>query len=99
MPWATVSLACIVIPWFIWLLGTRFAGTSMPTSSAAMKPIPSPAEISWQLQQEWGRPATIEEVAAVHQMLTSETNQAMLGAGITSEEDLSGGQPELAPDK
>lgn len=48
----------------------------------AMRPIPSPPEIAWALQCEWGRSPTVEEVAAVHQMLQSEKNQALLGTGI-----------------
>jgi len=45
-------------------------------------PVPSPVDISFQLQAEWGRPATLQEVAAVHQMLTSRRNQALINSGI-----------------
>lgn len=48
----------------------------------ASQPIPSAAEIGWQLTQEWGRPATVQEVAAVQQMLVSEKNQHLLNAGM-----------------
>ncbi len=44
--------------------------------------VPTPAEISWQLQQEWGRPATVEEVYAVHRMLTDKRNEAAIGVGL-----------------
>ena len=50
--------------------------------TVATTPIPSPGEIAWQLEQEWGRPPTLPEVAAVHQMLNSRRNEAMLNAGI-----------------
>ena len=50
--------------------------------TVATTPIPSPSEIALQLEQEWGRPATLHEVAAVHQMLNSRRNEAMLNAGI-----------------
>jgi hypothetical protein len=51
-------------------------------ATIAIKPIPSPAEISVLLEQEWGRPATVEEVAAVHQMLSSRRNEAAGTAGL-----------------
>ena len=74
--------AFAIVPWvarFVYRLVKRFNHDM----DAAMKPIPSPAEISWQLQQEWGRPATVQEVAAVQQILVNEKNQAMIGAGVT----------------
>jgi len=48
----------------------------------AARPLPSPAQIAAQLEAEWGRPPTVEEVAAVHQMLTNQHNQALLNSGI-----------------
>jgi hypothetical protein len=48
----------------------------------AFVPVPSPAEISWQIQQETGQAPSIQDVAAVHQMLQSESNQAKINAGI-----------------
>ena len=44
--------------------------------------VPTPAEISVLLQQEWGRPATVEEVYAVHRMLTDKRNEAAIGVGL-----------------
>ena len=74
--------AFAIVPWvarFVYRLVGRFNGDM----DCAMKRIPSPTEISWQLQQEWGRPATVQEVAAVQQILINEKNQAMISAGIT----------------
>lgn len=55
--------------------------------SAEMKvastPVPSPAEIAVVLEFEWGRTPTIVEVAAVHQMLTSRRNEALVATGLT----------------
>ena len=48
----------------------------------AITPIPTPAEIFWQLEHEWGRPPTVVEVAAVHQMLSSRRNEAAVTAGV-----------------
>jgi hypothetical protein len=50
--------------------------------TVATTPIPSPHEIARQLEEEWGRPATLTEVAAVHQMLHNRRSEAMLNAGI-----------------
>jgi hypothetical protein len=61
----------------------RIISDGFDSLTVASTPIPSPAEISWQLGQEWGRPATLEEVAAVHQMLTSRRNEAAVTAGLT----------------
>ena len=44
--------------------------------------VPTPAYIAAELQREWGREPTVQEVAAVHQMLTSRHNQALLDTGI-----------------
>jgi hypothetical protein len=78
---AGIASAAIIIPWILWG-ALKIGGVLGDNVATASRPIPSPAEISWQLQQEWGRPATLEEVAVVHQMLTSEKNQALLTAGV-----------------
>lgn len=46
-------------------------------------PVPSPQHIAWELQREWNRPPTMEEVAAVQQILINEKNQALLNTGMT----------------
>lgn len=48
----------------------------------ASTPVPSPAEIAFRLQAEWGRPASLEEVAAVYGMLSNRRNQALINSGI-----------------
>ena len=48
----------------------------------AFQPIPSPQEIRLQFIQAQGREPTVQEVAALHQMLTSQHNQDLVGAGI-----------------
>jgi hypothetical protein len=42
----------------------------------------SPIQIAQQMRQELGREPTFEEVAAVHQMLMSERNQALVRGGL-----------------
>lgn len=46
----------------------------------AFKPVPSPQEIRLHFVQTQGREPTIQEVAAIHQMLTSQHNQDLMGA-------------------
>ena len=75
------GMAWIMFFWAaVWAV--KFGSALGEEVRVASTPIPSPAEISAQLEAEWGRPATIEEVAAVHQMLTSRKNEALLSAGI-----------------
>jgi len=75
------GMAWIMFFWAaVWAV--KFGSALGEEMRVASTPIPSPAEISAQLEAEWGRPATIEEVAAVHQILTSRKNEALLSAGI-----------------
>lgn len=67
--------------WWLRLCGRAGAEIGSELRVASM-PVPSPAEIAFQVQAEWGRPATLQEVAAVHQMLTSRRNQALVNSGI-----------------
>jgi len=63
---------------FLWRLGAEI-GLELQVASTL---VPSPAEISSHLQAEWGRAPTLQEVAAVHQMLTSRRNEALINSGI-----------------
>jgi hypothetical protein len=49
---------------------------------AAMQPVPSPEQIRLQFIQTRGREPTVQEVAALHQVLMSQHNQDLLHAGI-----------------
>ena len=42
----------------------------------------SRSEISLQLQAEWGRPATLKEVALIHEMLSNRRNLALINSGL-----------------
>jgi hypothetical protein len=46
----------------------------------ALTPVPDAFQIAAQLRIEMGREPTLVEVAAVHQMLTSDHNQKLIGA-------------------
>lgn len=50
--------------------------------NVASRGVPDPAYIQAQLRAEWGREPTMQEVAAVHTMLTNRHNQALLNTGI-----------------
>lgn len=68
---------------FWWIrLAWRAGGEIGNSIKQASTPIPSPQEIAWSLQNEWGRPPTIQEVQAVHQMLYDEHNAALINSGI-----------------
>lgn len=53
-----------------------------PLMQQATRPIPGVGEIARDLRLGLNREPTIEEVAAVHQMLTSQRNQAAVELGI-----------------
>jgi hypothetical protein len=71
----------IAVPWILWG-GWAFGRSLGREVRVAAQPLPSPAQISAQLEAEWGRPATVEEVAAVHQMLASRRNEALINSGV-----------------
>jgi hypothetical protein len=48
----------------------------------ALQPVPSPEQIRLQFIQTLGREPTVQEVAALHQMLTSRHSYDLLNAGI-----------------
>jgi hypothetical protein len=79
------SLLLIAALWIplIWVFYWKLGCNALDNVGAITTPIPSSAEISWQLGQEWGRPATVQEVAAVQQMLINRKNQALFHAGIS----------------
>ena len=78
--WTWVGLAgcavCVGAPFFWYLRKSSRA------IDRAIKPVPSPEQIRLQFIQTQGREPTIQEVAALHQMLTSQHNQDLLNAGI-----------------
>lgn len=71
----------IVMPWAVWV-GLKVGGALGDEIRVAGTAVPHPAEIARSLEHEWGRPASIEEVAAVHQMFTSRKSTALLATGI-----------------
>jgi uncharacterized membrane protein len=77
-----VLLFVLVMP-IVQVVLWRTISAGFDEMRVASTSIPTPSEISWQLGQEWGRPATLEEVAAVYQMLTARKNQALINSGIT----------------
>jgi len=81
---AYVGMALIVVLFILWTwsLSWRTGGAWAGEINAARRRVPSPAEIAASLENEWARPATVEEVAAVHQMLTNRKSEALVNAGI-----------------
>ena len=79
-----VGLLMIAVPlvWgygrFCWRLGATI-GTEV---RVATTPVPSPAQIFFQLQAQWGRSPTMQEVAAVQQILSNRRNEAVISSGL-----------------
>jgi hypothetical protein len=73
----------VAIPCF-WVLrwGWRLGGYASDQLKTATTPLPTPDQIRASLEAEWRRPATVQEVAAVQQMLTNERNQALFNSGM-----------------
>ena len=61
----------------------RFVDAGFDALKVATTPVPSPQQIAAGLEAEWGRPATVEEVAAVRQMIASRRNEAAVIAGLS----------------
>jgi hypothetical protein len=76
------GLAAVMGYWAV-VLGLRWGRAISAEMKVASTPVPSPGEIEAVLEDEWGRPPTIVEVAAVHQMLTSRRNEALLATGLS----------------
>lgn len=75
-----------VVPIGIWLLvqvWRTFSSDLGRELRVASQNVPSPAEISVQLESEWGRPPSVEEVTAVQQMLHNRRNEALVNSGVT----------------
>jgi hypothetical protein len=82
--------------WYDWgiILGLAFGlfliyptvhgviGETFEAAQVAATPVPDPLYVAQQLRVEWGREPSVVEVAAVHQMLCTQRNQAALDAGI-----------------
>jgi hypothetical protein len=49
----------------------------------AAQPLPSPNEIYYGLQKEWGRPPSAQEILVVQNYLQEERNRKALSAGVT----------------
>jgi hypothetical protein len=75
------ALVLSVGPLIIWA-GWRIGASIGDEIKLASTPIPSPIPIEAQLTAAWGRPPTVVEVAAVHQMLASRHQQALLNGVI-----------------
>lgn len=77
---AGFMLASYWVLFIMWLIFGREMDQAYQTLTTSP---PSPAQIQWQLSQELGRPPTLVEVAAVHQMLVSDHNQQLIQAAET----------------
>lgn len=61
----------------------RFGAQAFENLQIAATPIPGPAEISWALYQEWGRPPTTQEIAVVQDALINRRNEAAIYGAVS----------------
>ncbi len=81
--WLIGSGLIAIIDYWAIVFGLAWWRAVSAELKVASTPVPSPAEIALLLEAEWGRPPTIVEVAAVHQLLTSRRNEALLATGLS----------------
>lgn len=82
---AAFAFASVFGLWFLlWCvkLGLQVGGEVGQAINTLDRPILSPNEIELALWREWGRQPSVQEVAAVEQMLHNERNQALVTAGM-----------------
>jgi hypothetical protein len=76
--WALGLPIGVVVLWLFWKVSLVFWHALDPF----FETVPSPQVIAVRLEDEWGRPPTVVEVAAVQQMLINEHNQRLINGGI-----------------
>jgi hypothetical protein len=77
--WAiAVTPLCVCL--FVWVIVAANWWAHQVT--VVFTPLPTPAQIYTQLRAEYGRPPTLDEVAAVQQMLANRRREALANAGI-----------------
>jgi hypothetical protein len=74
-----IAIALLWCCWRFWLLIWHALD---PLLDPLFETVSSPQVIAIRLEEEWGRPPTVVEVAAVHGMLISEHNQRMINSGL-----------------
>lgn len=79
-----IGIFLVALPFLVWLVfvAVRVGLAIGGELQVATRPIPSPPQIALALQSEWGCQPTVIEVQAVHQMLTSRRNQAIVASGV-----------------
>ena len=81
MDFLTAGGVTLFIYWFLALSVWIGNHVIEPVWRPAVTPVPSPAEIAYQLEAETGVKPSLQDVAAVHQMLTERRNGAIVTAG------------------
>jgi hypothetical protein len=82
--WVVIAAICLGLA-FVSLCLYFFIPISRSLDESARiikRGVPSPIDIRLNFIQDTGREPTMEEVAAIHQMLKTEYNQALLNAGM-----------------
>lgn len=76
-----ILFAALCIPFFIWCIKFGLSAGGFVGATITYQ-VPSPAEITETLRQQWGRAPSVEEVAAVQQILVNDHNQNLIAAGM-----------------
>jgi hypothetical protein len=77
--WA-VAVAPLCVCFFVWVIAAT--NTWWHQVRIAITPLPTPAEIYTHLEIQYGRPPTVEELAAVQQLFCNGRNDAVINGGI-----------------
>ncbi len=77
--WA-IAMTPLCVCFFVWVLVA--ANWWAHQATVVFTPLPTPAQIYSEVLAEFGRPPTLDEVAAVQQMLHNRRNEALVNAGI-----------------
>jgi hypothetical protein len=79
-----LGIAIGLILLWVFFLWARLCWRAAGDVFGRVQKVPSPPQVAAALANEWGRQPTVQEVQAVHQLLQSEHDRALVAAGALS---------------